>query len=1144
MPSYTCNDCSMSMFDIEHCEKLKLRFIYCPTTGCSSFNFVWVVCDSSCKSKPVKYDPYDPDDRRSLTEHIRRCKDKHNQLTNLPPDFLFTIPEAGIQESIDYNDDTDSDGTVTVLVEQDLEEDDASELEEEEVGTERANALDKALELQKDQTLSDTRNNDKLENEKRKAVAVLPQPDNKRSKTNKSGPQDCTQVIQRDSSKNFFENGRKSISKLALTANMGTSMPSSCPEMNDSDTAKFFLIMKTVALMPKKTRRDLAAILKVFQDTFRSETKDLLERIGRLERMAIPDYPGRQRRTEYTDYQVNRRTEIPFLSRPIKEVKDLRNLVWDGSCSFLELLPHPTPILMQRDGVKERDSFVYISVIESIAHILQWDNLPNFDQIDGAGPLQSEVDQVTLLSQSSFARRKQDADVDYHFLLTTWQDGFQANYSSKKERLKPWIKTGTLQLKDKDSSKHSLPTVWKTTFPIAFGVEKGDKTLVEQKFFEECKILDRVGGNDFLIGAEKMKKRVRVTLVALKGDQPERRSMCGLVGINGNYGPAFGVIGNYKAIHSVLPSCDGCLKRLMNKQPRAPCESCLNWDALSDSPLSEYEVQFKSWPPDEPTHFKTQRVRFDKLCEVVDKAHDKLVSTEWTKSQAENYLTAHALSKETVDAVIECALGTILKDRAERNLVENVDQVNEWIKSEPHKYRKFEYPPIWTSGIDISQVPCIIMHLLFLGIAKCILGLVRIWLAATRRQAAFERSHDGVLDCIQKLDLPWCRALPYLQGTGGAWVSENYLAFARLMPWIYSHAGVVQETKELPVLPAYDTANKKCWKSQQCQQWLEERGIEVPNGVKARQNLVYQYHTSGTIPDLVSKDIRNEHCMLVVQACTAMIARLMVESTNEETIEEADRYVRIFLSYFHRFDQLMTKNLHDRNPIPQWISKSNFLSLPRVIEAMKEFGPPRLLFEGGINGEGILKYLKPFLSMGYRDNWNLNCMLRLLRSIAMAVMEGNDEIRSHLEVLNVGKGSSTDHSNFRTYRGLPRLIASFRDNKPISGFYTSQGKFGVCVRTKKVLHVYYMKPVEHQMDINCMAFHRWDMDFNNPGEMRDITVERHVLFLPELCKNGYHSSTTPRGIYTAIDDHWSILNRDGVLELPRVEDWPLDESNV
>lgn len=1152
-------------------EELNLQFMQCLQIECRDRGQVWVTCKGSC-NKPQKYNPFDPNDRKQLKKHLQRSKKKpnlHMGVAILPDNFIYEIPPSVFKEE---EEEEDSDSEVTVVLEPDF--DDATDTDEESDKNERVREilLEFACELQCTGSVVEGEADEfghvvedpKLVTlEKPNAISVAEEAQGhqqqvsrsdspqlhtsetgksmtsefvhaakrpKHSTTETTTPKDFTETLHREASKTFFGNTPNSIKALAWRANQGASSHRSCTDLTDSDTAKFFLIMKTVTMMPKKGRNHLAIILKLFQDTNIAQ-RQCLWRFFNNE----PNY------MRYFEKEMS----IPFLTRRINAVKDLRNLVWDGRNCFLELLPHPRAEVIGRKGCNDRDSFVYISVIESIAHILRWDNLPEFDDIKNA-PI-STNGMVTHLSQSKFGRDAFDNDVDYHFMLTTWQDGFQANYSSKKERLKPWIKTGTLEVRNKFLSKDSLPTIWKTTFPIAFGLEKGDKTLVEQKFFEECKILDQKGGNIFLYGEGRRKVRVRVTLVALKGDQPERRNMCGLIGINGNYGPAFGVIGNFKEMKEVLPSCDMCLNKLMNKQPfHSPCDKCLNWDALIDeSKLNEYEVKFSSWPPGEQRIFKAHRVSFKELCRVVDKAHNKLLSADWSKMQADNFLTAHALSKETVKNVIDCAVGCILKERAETGLVQGDDaeEVLKWIEREPHKFQKFECPAIWTSGIEMYQVPCIIMHLLFLGISKWVLGQIKIWLAASRKQSAFERSHVGVLDGIKKLDLPWCRALPYLEGTGGAWVSENYLAFARLMPWIYSQVHLVKASKELPPLPEYDIHNKKCYNSQQCQQWLEERGIEVPKGAAARQNLVYQYLTSDSIPDPMSTDIQIIHAMLVVQACTAMIARLMVDAVNEEIINDADRFVRIFLSYVHRFDKLMTQNQNNINPVPQWIAKANFLSLPRVIEAMRVFGPLRLLFEGGVNGEGILKYIKPFLSSGYRDQWHVNCMVRLLRVIAIAVMEGNNEIRDELAKLMMTSGTDIGgHSNYRIYRGLAKLIAPFRDNQPISGFLTDTNKFGACVRYKGATKMYRMRIGQFRKEINCMAYHSWSIDFESPLDMALIQVKSHVLFLPEMSEYGYETSQRAIGSYTAIDDHWNVLNSQGIMGLPQVEKWPLDEG--
>ena len=143
------------------------------------------------------------------------------------------------------------------------------------------------------------------------------------------------------------------------------------------------------------------------------------------------------------------------------------------------------------------------------------------------------------------------------------------------------------------------------------------------------------------------------------------------------------------------------------------------------------------------------------------------------------------------------------------------------------------------------------------------------------------------------------------------------------------------------------------------------------------------------------------------QTSTAMIAHIMVTSVDDIAVQEADRQIKIFLSCFNKFDQELGESTNEEIPdnnltinnvveqskqglnvtsktyesnsdektkkkkkksIPSWISSSNSMCLCNIPNAMKKFGPLRLLWEGGNQGEGYLRIVKQHAKMGLRGN--------------------------------------------------------------------------------------------------------------------------------------------------------------------------------
>ena len=69
--------------------------------------------------------------------------------------------------------------------------------------------------------------------------------------------------------------------------------------------------------------------------------------------------------------------------------------------------------------------------------------------------------------------------------------------------------------------------------------------------------------------------------------------------------------------------------------------------------------------------------------------------------------------------------------------------------------------------------------------------------------------------------------------------------------------------------------------------------------------------------------------------------------------------------------------------MPLWLAKYNFQSLLNLPETIKLFGPLSNLWEGGNNGEGILRFVKPRINTIHSPRWQVNTHLNLLKDISI-----------------------------------------------------------------------------------------------------------------------------------------------------------------
>jgi hypothetical protein len=71
--------------------------------------------------------------------------------------------------------------------------------------------------------------------------------------------------------------------------------------------------------------------------------------------------------------------------------------------------------------------------------------------------------------------------------------------------------------------------------------------------------------------------------------------------------------------------------------------------------------------------------------------------------------------------------------------------------------------------------------------------MVHEWMTKRHKSASFIHYTKDTLEYIQKLGLSWCKCIAYKSGNFGGWVSENYLAIGRLLPWFYGSIDHIAE---------------------------------------------------------------------------------------------------------------------------------------------------------------------------------------------------------------------------------------------------------------------------------------------------------------------------------------------------------------
>ncbi|KAL7563525.1 hypothetical protein ACA910_012343 [Epithemia clementina (nom. ined.)] len=141
--------------------------------------------------------------------------------------------------------------------------------------------------------------------------------------------------------------------------------------------------------------------------------------------------------------------------------------------------------------------------------------------------------------------------------------------------------------------------------------------------------------------------------------------------------------------------------------------------------------------------------------------------------------------------------------------------------------------------------------------------------------------------------------------------------------------------------------NSQNWIKKENMSWLAARGLDK----------------KGDAPEL------NERVQMYVQQTNIPLPHQSSGSVKSVVdTDKIDFWVRQFLSCFSKVDQDLQSS-EDSQEKPSWVTSSNVMSLLKLLDTVRGFGPLCNIWKGGTQEEGFLQYVKREMSMGLRNNW-------------------------------------------------------------------------------------------------------------------------------------------------------------------------------
>jgi hypothetical protein len=602
---------------------------------------------------------------------------------------------------------------------------------------------------------------------------------------------------------------------------------------------------------------------------------------------------------------------------------------------------------------------------------------------------------------------------------------------------------------------------------------------------------------------------------------------------NSIYGARWGYSINLNEIHHKLVPCGACQGMLF--------QGVVSWNVEGCSLCSQWEMlrtdTFLCWkaPKGFPLHnfkeglLRPLKIDYGILIYAATHAHDLIVKGDMSKVEAEMFLSYYCVNTKTQVMIVRNALNmrTLNVLGAEESTADEYQTILDRKNKYPHEFERWKFPSFWKRDLPLKAQIDAPMHLVFLGAVQGVTGFIHTWLRKHEKYSNFMRLVENRLSHMVKFKLNWLKILPYKGDRLGGWVSENYVSFAKLCKWFYLILDDVKEDKE----PYQDPGSpQNTWLAMQNRAWLKARGLQSDGKAAELKERVAAYLlTKKNIPLLPPPGGTMEDLHLLVDSMYEMVKSIMVFEVNDDVVRMADYRIKRFLTHLVDCD----RKINPGAKVPFWISSYTYPCLLNIPGNLKAYGPMKNLWEGGVRGEGSLRYFKPLhANLGLKHGWEVQIMNQVyqkkgLRAIGTS-MEKNDYIDE--DDLLDGDGEDTDfyaHDGYWKYPNADCVYQDYKDSKPMC--LVSDGvTYGAMIRNGQVVKL-LIDTTSKVVPIRGMHFQSWKLDINKESqatrglvllEAVEFTVLYSCVLLPvQLTKD--------QALYAAVRDDYTMMDGSG-----------------
>lgn len=336
----------------------------------------------------------------------------------------------------------------------------------------------------------------------------------------------------------------------------------------------------------------------------------------------------------------------------------------------------------------------------------------------------------------------------------------------------------------------------------------------------------------------------------------------------------------------------------------------------------------------------------------------------WNKKVCQIYLRTNG---------INCRQQELIYAEAKKSFEEyggDPDTID-WFDDE--KVGGYRFPAAWNGDVGVRQFIEMVMHLLFLGVAKSNFKLTHKFLLHCKRPAeTFKKTMHELLRSLTSFNLSWLLVMPFngstkTKFTTGTWVSENWLAWTRISK----------------VTAAYFTRRGLDDHRIGCDDLIRlltsfvavVARILSHAGASSRTNTIIDHLLKEFLSSVGELDIRIRYKTLGIKPLPPKSNSYSVPDSDSDSDCAGNDDGQLVIEGPEKKKAGPSKKAtgrkkkrQNKRKIPEiWWLKSNYISCLNVTAAIDVLGPMTNYWDGGGKGERFIQEIKPHIPRGVRD---------------------------------------------------------------------------------------------------------------------------------------------------------------------------------